>query len=252
MPIELVFPSYHLDITDEAQRNRVFALVRLASRCFVAADVSLQMFEEAQDRFSKPVGLPSELSSEAEEEAIRESRPDVRTIMNDPSKLREATMRTARKFKRDRWKAGVVPRQYQIEHSLVCARAFLFACDGVYKALEKMLIEVGAPADMNKIKTDFDLEFPSLRAVRNSAHHYEDRVVGEAKHGKPLPTLSIGALPIVADCLFGTSYTATLVDGTLGELDVSGVSLGKLHVLVQRTIDAFPWHQSAIGPIYEP
>src|SRR5439155_8339019 len=98
-------------------------------------------------------------------------------------------------------------------------------------------------------KESFSQSFPTLREVRNSAQHVEDRIRGLGRGRQPLNLKPVqnqmvnapaGGVLIV-DSLNGNKFGGTLANGEYGEIEVSIASLERVRELVEVLIDSFPW-----------
>jgi len=127
------------------------------------------------------------------------------------------------------------------------ARSFLYCLDNFAKLLEVMTKELHAPAALDSAFRVLEAGFPNLVAIRNSAHHMEDRSRGLKTGGKPIfpkteEAIEGGRLRILmVDGLMGTNYSCTMADGELGQVDVSGRSLKVLQQVFQEVLDGFDW-----------
>ena len=142
--------------------------------------------------------------------------------------------------KRERWRAGHIPRDYDTRAIALHARTFIFALDSVAKALQVLVTMPDLPDEIASVKRDWDIAFPHLKGVRDTAHHHEDRARGLDRRGQPID----GSIHL--DGMYGGEYSATMNDGSLGQVEVSVASLKTATALVQRVIDAFEWHGSPL------
>jgi len=94
---------------------------------------------------------------------------------------------------------------------------------------------------------EFEKHFPNLIAIRDSAHHIEDRLIGKAFGKKimlkPIDDDKFKAVNglLFIDSLNENKYTYTLKDGSLGELEISDETLRILHGLLQSILHSYKW-----------
>jgi len=103
-------------------------------------------------------------------------------------------------------------------------------------------------------KIDFEQAFPSLRDVRNSAHHMEDRIRRLKTGNKPIavqPTSNDSFVTkdqaMVLDSLRGNNYGTTLASGEYAEVEVSNDSMSKLQSIYQSLLDGLKWRDSGFN-----
>jgi hypothetical protein len=110
----------------------------------------------------------------------------------------------------------------------------------------------GLPASVAQAQADFEDRFPTLVAVRDSAHHPEDRVRGvRGGRGEETPIVAQPILSdvihapsggvIVLDMLINNRYGGTLADGTFGEVEISVATVAGAQQVIQKVLDAFSW-----------
>jgi len=128
----------------------------------------------------------------------------------------------------------------------IYAREFVFALDTIGKSLnvianETRLVEVRSAVD------DFSKAIPTLTAVRDTAHHLEDRARGRDKHKKPLDLRPFTILGVdfprglYVGNLFGSSYGGTAGSGEHATVEVTTETLEVARRALQRVLDALPW-----------
>jgi hypothetical protein len=154
-------------------------------------------------------------------------------------------------FRFEEWENGTEPESFKQARLFMFAKAFLFAFDSFYKALNVLAKNSLASATIAALVARMDAEFPDVVGVRNSAHHPEDRIrrlktggkTIDVKTPKKLATVvnATGGTFFAVQFLNGTKYGNTMADGEYGEIDVSADSLEKLRQVFQETLDSFAW-----------
>lgn len=251
-PFELITPGVWLNHEDRDWCLRMGTLIDALKRNFFESDAALNLFIEVQRE--------SRLDPDRERVLFVERRRHHRELIGrQHDNVMEAQFLSDIEFKRAKWMEGRIPMAHSMARVFICARAFLYAADGLYKLIGVMSKEPGAPVELAVIHADFNKQFPALVEVRNSAHHPEDRIRGLGRNGKPIAPApiqtdaihaSVGGV-LVVDQLDGSRYGTTMADGHYGQIDVSPDSMAKLQVIVQGVIDAFQWKPGG-PPQHEP
>jgi len=151
-------------------------------------------------------------------------------------------------LKREHWVAGEIPEAHLRRAIFLYAHAFLFALDGIGKALAALGSAAWVPAAVKTAREDFDRSLPTLTGVRDTTHHPEDRARRRDRRGrhiaiKPVMSNMISAPggALILDNLNGNRYGSTMEDGSFGEVEVSAQSLDLARSAIQSCIDAFSW-----------
>ena len=242
-------------IADVDESRELEALLRLLVSCIDDAAISLALFEAAHS-------APFEHRDQAQWETERQQEAHIRSRLESelPAGLsveeRWAADRRMDELarieaKRERWRAGEIPSSYTHRLPFIHARTFLYALDSLQKSLGLIAKKPTAPAGVAIALASFETEFPTLRHVRDSAHHVEDRVQGR-QFGKPISLQPVenafisapagGAL--IIDALLNNRYGGTLWDGSYGEVEVSPKSAAVATEIVQKVLDSFSWRGS--------
>ncbi len=249
---EFVVPGTWLDYEDRDWSWKVGGLLDNLQSQFFEANLALNLFSSSQQARTLP-GLNREkweryaqLRSEIQQAVELESGG-----MNFHENWEEIRFETDVRYKRELWARGATPREYEHNVSFLYARAFLYALDGFDKFLGVLAITENAPAELGDAHKKMAITFPSLRGVRNSAQHLEDRARALGVGGKPLILKPVdnemikapgGAL--ILNSLNGSKYGSTMADGHYGEVDVSPESMAALQGLLSDVLNAFKWKGS--------
>jgi hypothetical protein len=152
-------------------------------------------------------------------------------------------------LKRRAWDAGHVPTAYTRRLPFIHAHTFVFALDGIIKALEKIAAMPCAPTAAKTACADLKAALPDVVDVRDSAHHVEDRARGKGRGGRKLPNQPVsshgieapGGGVVVMDHLYGSHLAYTVASGHLRDVEVSDSTLAVAQRAVQAMLDAFSW-----------
>lgn len=249
--LELVQPGTWIDDLDDEVAFHASGLLWHATTALADAAVALAHFDSAQADLSVP--SPNQLEADREHEdrvraqvaaALVARGMDAESISYIPEVDEQARLIA----KRERWASGRLPDSYQHRLPFIHATTFLFALDNIGKSLRTLARLPGVPEGVRQVIASWPDEFPDLVGVRDSAHHADERAIGEARQ-RPIETKPIdnGAIKvdgggvIVLGSLRGRNFGNTMADGHYGEVEVSEESARKAQALVQKVLDAFNW-----------
>jgi len=245
---ELIVPGTWLDLPDpDSARNAQSQLYSL-ERGLDEAAVALDLFEKAAassytrisgDIWRREMDRQSALRAKYKSDDETEAASSLSAEARFQTEM-EARFRAEIAAKREDWEAGNLPKEYRNVLPFLYAKAFLYALDGIRKALQKLKQVDGMPAAVRSLVEAFDTALPTLRPVRNSTAHAEERRLGLDRRGDPLP---LTAPVLVIESLAGTRFGGTMEDGTEGYVDVSMESLEQARTIVQAILDALSWKQ---------
>ena len=150
--------------------------------------------------------------------------------------------------KRQKWREGRTPDSYEHRLPFIHAKSCLYALDTLQKSLEVLAALSSAPAEVEAALAEFETAVPSLKHVRDSSHHAEDRVQGKKRKERidlqPVTNSAIhapGRGVLIVDMLNNNRYGGTLADGTYGEVEVSVETVSAAQQAVQRVLSAYAW-----------
>ena len=246
---EIIKPGTWLEHHDRESSWEIEGILRSIEGQFYEANLALNMFLHSIQR-----DRPSHSSEEWEADAKRRSEIrqsiEAKYDSHDHSKWDEMNLEVEILFKREKWQAGKMPREFEHNQSFMHARSFLYALDSFDKFIKVLKNQPNVPKILSDLHNEIGQAFPNLRGVRNTSQHMEDRSrgLGAGRNPKPLELKPIdnqlvrsenGALML--NCLNGTKYGNTMADGHYGEVDVSPESMEALHSIFQKVLDAFTW-----------
>ena len=127
------------------------------------------------------------------------------------------------------------------------ARTFISSLDLFDKVLKVLAAEPGVPDSLKDLQAEMKAAFPSLRGVRDSVQHLEQRLQGEAR-GKALPAKPVDNPLVKAQSavgimnnLNGSKYGTVTEGGEYREVDVSPKSMERLQQILQNVLKSFSW-----------
>ncbi|MGI9148521.1 MAG: hypothetical protein ACR2IK_18540 [Chloroflexota bacterium] len=191
--VELVRPGARLRGLRAAEARDAEALLDLLESSLTDAALGLSLFNQALaavlDSAIAPRASMEDWKRDARFRAALRARllPHVPPDLSSEARwaaVRQIDERVEIEVKRQRWSAGQLPRSYTHRLPLLHAKSFLYALDTVLKALAQLAHIEGVPARVETELANYRSAFPSLKDVRDSAHHVEDRVHGKARNKK--------------------------------------------------------------------
>lgn len=252
---EIVTPGLRLDYEDQDRLYQILGqLIRLKSQ-FFQANLALNLFISAKSVAPVPRNKEEEWFSDIDrrsairEELIQEDKQFWMTQHED-----DIGYEVGVRLKREKWKNGKIPREFENKSSMMHARAFLYALDTFDKLLGVLAKEKDVPEQVTQFHTQFIEAFPHLRGVRNTVQHIEDRArgLGAGFRGQPPKPLDLKPISnwiadapagnvLILNALSGSKYGSTMADGNYGEIDVSVESMQLLQKILEGVLQSFKW-----------
>lgn len=216
----------------KGEASKLWQDIRSLQDYFVDALISWQDFQKVTENY----GMRRSLAMDA-----RGRRDNPR---HNPS--REEALELWKQNLSETINAGGETFSYVSRRPFMAAKTFIYAVDSFAKQLKITADKPEAPAELKNFHADLLASFPDLLKVRNSAHHPEDRIRGLKTGGKPIqvevdPGVFERPAVLMVDCLSGNSYTCTLDNGQIGNVEVSQQSVVILQTILQAAIDSFEW-----------
>jgi hypothetical protein len=195
---ELIYPGTWLEHPSGKEAWAIKRMLHLLEHQLTDAAIALNLFEEALQAQVARDERDEELYLEDFEERRRrlsewtagrtaEVLTDQREHLYDYSELREKTHEIDVALKREKWRAGRWPEQYEERLMFVHARTFVSSLDGMRKVLAVLAGSSYVPGAARSHASSFDARFPDLRGVRDSLQHPEARSRGLDRNKQPIP-----------------------------------------------------------------
>jgi hypothetical protein len=244
--VELTYPGTWLDYEDDEWSQEMRNLVQMLEDPLTEACLALALFEQQRARSHN---IPDREQWEEDSKRRREIEKELEAELDvdpfDPEARQELYSASERELKREKWKSGELPDQYDHRLIFMHAKAFLFAVDRI----EKILGVITEKDGVAKASDTFEDIFPDLRGVRNTVAHIEDRGRGldhrrEDLDLKPVQNRLVnapGGGALILESLSGNQFGSTMSDGHYGEVEISLENIVKVRDCIQTTIDAFEW-----------
>ena len=251
------FPGSFLQMEDHQKSFEITSLINTMENAIYDMAISLFLFEKAQKNLFENISSRNR-GQELEKERNIESRVEekyklqfcnITDYYNDYEHHRHEVNKLCRTEKIN---SGKVPDCYRSRLPNIHAHSFLSSSDSFMKSLQVICSEV-ENEQVNELYNELEDAFPSLRKVRNSAQHTEDRVRGygkpqEVKKKKKMQLKPIdnnliksegGA--IVTESLNGNKLGYTIDDGSYQEFEISVHTLGYFLESFNKILNCFEW-----------
>lgn len=240
---------------DDEAAHALTGLLMLMESGVAEAAVSLHFFEAAMND-PEPFRVPNAEEWNRESESRRSAAaklmaelPSAQTREERWNAEQRVHEEASQEVHREAWRRGEWPRSYKHAVPFVYAKAFLYSVDSVAQALGTLAKEPWAPATISSIATAWEHRFPTIRQVRNTSQHQDERLLGRRQGNKKIALQPIVSGPIhapgggvtVLNNLNGNRFGCTMSDGHFGEIEVSQSTLVAVGSLTQQSIDAFTW-----------
>lgn len=236
---ELNYPGTWLNFHDDEMGFEIERVISSIQDTIVEAAISLSMFESCNAR---SVDHHSEWERDAEirrqiDEQIRADAGD--RYYQEYDKYRAISEKKVRERKAE---LGIVPRSYLHKIPFIHAHTFVYAVDSFGKHLDELKTYENAPKEVFQCVDEFNRLLPSVRKIRNSALHIEDRCRGygpqwEKRKGKKMELQGfLGLSNLEGNCL---SYT--IDDGSYQRVEISENVLDILVRLANHLLSGFSW-----------
>lgn len=246
---ELTYPGSFIENEPRESAHQARTLLYVAESHLAEAAISLSQF--AATRGGDPSAEARMEDSRRRGERKREIEEEMRADLDDPwdrERMDEIRFEAERRVRREEWQNGKLPQSYRHQLPILNAKMFVYSLDALEKILRVLEDEDAAPEPVGDAHDRFVESFGSLRDVRNSSLHIEDRARGLDHRSEPLDLEPVDTDAIKAESgalilnsLEGASFGATSADGEYERVDVTVDSLQEARDCLQDAIDAFDW-----------
>ena len=247
---ELTYPGTWLDYEDHDWAWNIQNLLMSLEQLLSEAAMALNLFEQERQRSHRRPDINQWEADAERKRAITEAiEQQLEIDLFDFLKRDEIFYLAEVEFKREKWRGGQLPEQYERRLIFMHAKTFLYALDSIGKFFNVLCKSKNIPQDCCKAKDIFESAFPDLREVRNSTAHREDRSRGLGRKGQPLNPKPVsnrlihapGGGALIIDSLNDNRFGSTLANGNYGEIEVSIESLLTARNCIQTVINSFRW-----------
>lgn len=221
--------------------DEIKALLSCMEDHFYEANVALNEFliadQEYNERFAVP---PSQHLKD-----IEKRKAELHRKYDNHPAFENKTPEVIEEFidgiiKDEQWRKYKGPDRFLNIRVILNAKSFIYALDGFEKCLKKMN-DIDENENRIEIHGKFKIHFPEVLAVRDSAHHLEDRVRRKTREKK------IDTDVLMLNGLIGNNFLMTKSDGNLGNVNISQESLRALKGIFDEVLNSFSWHGLGLG-----
>lgn len=239
---DLNYPGTWLQFEDEEIKREIESMFMSLEGIITEAAISLSMFEACRNKRSN---VHSEFEKDAElrhevDEKIREEAGE--HYYQDYEKYRIIAEKRLRLKKSQ---LGILPRSYIHKIPFIHAHTFVYAVDSFGKFLEELCIYDGMPKEVQHYCDEFNRLLPTVRKIRNSALHIEDRSRGygtyqDKKKGKKMNIKDFLGLSVLEN----NQLCYTIADGSYQRIEISKPVLEVLVQITNYLLACFKWEGS--------
>jgi hypothetical protein len=149
---------------------------------------------------------------------------------------------------KEKMRDGIIPQSISKHMIHLHAKSFVYSLDTIIKFFQVLIKEKNVPEKLIDISTTINEQFPHIKAIRDSSHHPEDRSRGLKRGGKAIDLKPVdngmvrtNGKIIILSALNNDTFSATMENGFVGEIDISYDSLRKVRDIIQEIYNCFTW-----------
>lgn len=236
---EIQYPGTWLDIEDRDVAFEIEGMLRHMVDLVSEAAIALTFFENS-------LGAKHDPESEWRQDAAirREIDEKLREELGDDyyQDYDNTRLESECQVRRRKMELGIVPRAYVHKIPFIHARTFVFAVDSFGKFLDELTKYEQVPEEIVIHQERFNELLPSVRKIRNSAQHIEDRLRRygswqDKRNGKKMEVDGFFGLSNLA----GNRLGYTIDDGTYQEIEISESTFKILLDTMNNILPLFKW-----------
>ena len=224
---EVAIPGYALRYDNPELPNSNRIILEMMGNQFRYAVIALNLFEIENQKSDEEQALRQELEQKyARVEGVYSYE-----------ELLDVKRKTEFELKRRQWSLGKVPLDYRERVKHIYGRAYIYALDSFSKLLDKLCDRSDVPSDIAIERDRLKTALPSLKGIRDSAHHIEDRGRKRDRREKPIDTHIL-----MIDVRTGDNeFSNTVENGSHPSIAMSFENTEMIRSVLQNVINAFEW-----------
>lgn len=246
--IEINYPGTWLKFSDAENISDVKSLLDGLEKSATEAAISLSMFESSRGQI-EDFNVTWQRDAELKRAIGKELQKTLGEYYYDD---KDYYLIVKREMIKRKVALGILPRSYISRIPFIHAHTFLYAIDSFGKFLEQLATYENVPTEVKNCVNDFNRLFPTVKKIRNSALHIEDRSRGygnpnSKKNGIRMETNGFLGLSNIE----GNSLCYTIDDGSYQQFEISYEVLSQIVHLANYVVSCFEWEGPAdIKPEY--
>lgn len=236
----IIRPGTWLQLPDPEISREVEQMLYNMEDKVAEASITLSLFEAANSS--------SSIESNDDQEKVWEIRKEVRELVKQEfgdhyhQDYDRYSLECDLRILRRKTELGIVPRSYKHKVPFIHAHSFIYAVDSFGKFLDAICSYPNLPGAVTTLKDKFYTDLPTIRKIRNSALHIEDRSRGygsprERDRGIRMQTNGFLGL----SNLEGSHLCYTIDDGTYQRVSISSDTLGTMVEILNQLLSSFEW-----------
>lgn len=244
---DLNYPGRWLELGDKKRETELTNLLSVLESKIVSTEISLTLFEK---NMAIPSNRQAELNTESELRNQIENELNIEHGYHLKSNYQKLDFEI--KLRRKKAELGFVPCSYINATCHFYANSFVNSVDSFGRILEVIASNNELPDTVKECWNNFEQLLPTVREIRNSAMHIEDRVRGFGDYKMKRKNIK---MDIKGSFSLGTLFNNTLVC-TVADGSEKNIVISKdiLYILVDITNDllrCFEWSGDPhISPAY--
>lgn len=238
--IKLKYPGQILDLDNDVSCHEIQMTLKQLENSLVDASIAIFLFQKAQTNYRETVVNYRFKKRNIEAENFRNQfRKDIENGTNFTQK-KYVGLETLDESQK---KLNHIPNHYFFSEIQLHAHSFLYSIDCYSKCLNNLGDYSETSNFLQEFKEEFDILLPSIRKIRNSVAHIEDRIVGikARDRGKKRKLEYKCGDHLKLGMLSGNKLGYTIDNGTFKEIAVEINTVKLLENMTNRIIEKFKW-----------
>lgn len=240
---EIICPGTWLKLPDPQIKREVEIMLSNMKDRVAEAAITLTMFEKAySEQF---------LGSNDEWDRDRKIRSEVSELVRQEAGELYAqehkcySLECDRRVLKRNIELGIMPRSYGQKIPFIHAHSFIYAVDSFAKFFEELCNYPNLPGAVTALRDSFDAELPTVRKIRNSAMHIEDRSRGYGTPGEKRKGIRMQVEGFLGmGNLEENQLGYTIDDGAYQRVAISVDTLDTMTRILNQLLNLFEWEGS--------
>jgi len=216
---------------------KVIALINFLESSVLDAVIALHLFEEHAAAEPPLRGRARWEREQAIRETVDQELSNVVGLAS-PDYVERSHLYVVRLLER-----GILPQSYVLRFAFVHAHSFLYALASFERDLESLRAFPQTTEAATVALTELDRVLPSIRKIRNSAAHADDRIQGFGSPGarKRGKQMNVANGTLLVSVLRNNTLEYTVDDGTVQGVTVSEEAIAALVAILNGFLASIEW-----------